>query len=805
MAIWVAFPITDQRLSLTEFSLWLFFAALLLAVLGWVAVQGVLKQSLPRRNGRLFLEGLSAPVTVRRDAWGVPTIEAESLEDLLFAQGFVQAQDRLWQMELNRRLGAGRLSELFGSQTLPADIFLRRLGLRQAAQADLEVLDQSERAILESFCAGVNACMRQTKVLPVEFRLLRTKPEPWEPLDTLTWIQVMSMDLSCNWEQELLRGRILDKLGSKGARLLHLLESSATKTIPDISSEAEVLRGLWDLYEQAKAFLPNGGFPGASNAWVVSGARTKTGRPLLASDPHLVGRVPSIWYESRLVCPELDVRGASFPGVPFVVIGANKKVAWGITNSFADTMDLYIEKLTEGGYETEGGPRELEFRVEEIEVHGEETHIESVESTRHGPILFRTAERGLSLRWKNYEPAHPVRALHALNSARNNQEFKEALRGWQAPSSNFVFADVEGNIGYLMAGHLPKRRKGSGLTPVPGWTDEYDWDGDIPFEELPQSDNPECGYLVTANNPAVGEDYPHHITWDWMNSARAARIEELLLSEEKHDTDTFQTIQVDTHSRLGLRFQEICRAIDFRSKAAKSGVRILSGWDGDGHSTSEHMALYQVALLNLVQRVSTLALGEELGRQFLGQSHNPVAVMAGHTGRYTAWIVDLLEKPKLYEELREIVSELPARESLVEEALANAYLSLCRAFGIDDKLWEWGKLHRLQFKHPLAANLVLGWILNSPSGSAGGDTDTVFQTALNPQDPFGAEAWCPSFRQIVELTDEQKYSSVLPTGQSGHPGSRNYLDQFHKWCAGELREGSEKTRAVLRLEPTPSV
>lgn len=772
-----------------------------MSVVAWFAVRLLLKQSIPKRSGELKLDGLQGVVRVCRDPFGVPTIEAENVSDLLFAQGFVQAQDRLWQMELNRRLGAGRLAELFGEEALAADIFLRRLGLRRAAETHLAALDDEERVLLEAYCAGVNASIAQTKVLPVEFRLLRVRPEQWCPLDTLTWVNVMSMDLSSNWEQELLRGRILEKLGTEGAEILHLFSKSAALTVPPSGQGPEVLEGLWELYDKAKSYLPNGGLPGASNAWAVSGERTFSGRPLLASDPHLVGRVPSVWYESRLICSELEVRGAGFPGVPFIIIGANTKVSWGITNSFADTMDLYMEKLDGSDYQVPQGLQPLEVRVEEIEVKGRGTHREIVETTRHGPILFRTGHLGLALRWKNYEPSNPIRTLHALNRAASAKEFKEALRGWQAPSSNFVFADVEGNIGYLLAGHLPRRKRGSGLTPVPGWSDEYEWEGEIPFEELPQCDNPESGFIVSANNPAVGNDYPHHITWDWMNATRAERIEQLLMQKDRHDSASFQAMQVDTHSSLGLRFLKLCQGVALRRKAAKAGLAVLAPWDGSGHSTSEHMALYQVALLKAARRVTKQVLGEELARQFMGQSSNPVAVLAGHTGRYTAWLIELLEKPERYAKLRQLAPALLSREELLEESLGSAYLLLCRAYGSDSRLWEWGKLHRLEFKHPLAVNTVLGWIFNSPTGSAGGDTDTVFQTVLNPQKPSGVEGWCPSFRQVVEMTDDQHYSSVLATGQSGHPGSKNYLDQFHLWCAGELRDGRSKIRYELVLKP----
>jgi penicillin G amidase len=779
-------------------------AGLTIGVLIWFLIRAFLRQSLPQRKGESKLDGLIAPVTVERDKFGVPTILAENLLDALYAQGFVQVQDRLWQMELNRRIGAGRLAEIFGTQALSADIFLRRLGLRKAAESDLAALKSEERRWLQAFCDGVNAGIQGTKTWPVEFRLLKIEPEPWEPLDSLTWVQVMSMDLCSNWEQELLRGRILEKLGPQGAELLHLFAECATFTVPPGAKGPEVMKGLWDLYDEAKAYLPNGGFPGGSNAWVVSGQRTKSGRALLANDPHLVGRVPSIWYESRLKCPEFDVIGASFPGVPFVIIGANRRVAWGVTNSYADTQDLYLERFHQNNpfkYETEDGWQRVWSRDEVIKVKNQKDHVERVESTRHGPVLFRDQAHGLALKWKNAEPSRPINTLFRMNSAGTTGEFKEALRAWQAPSSNFVFADVDGNIGYVMAGHVPIRRSGTGLTPVPGWNGEYEWEGEIPFEGLPQVDNPECGYIATANNPVVGQDFPYHITWDWMGPARAQRIEAMILQEELHDISSFQGMQVDTFCSLGVRFVNVCREMLFIDAAAKDAMEFLNSWDGDGYSESGEMALYEVTLLAVTERIVKSVLGDELGKQFLGQSHNPVAVMAGHTGRYTSWVLQVLEQPDKYYRLSKLGRDLPSVETLVEEALSEAYQELGQAFGRNPIYWEWGKLHRLQFKHPLGINPVAGFYLNSPAGSAGGDTDTVFQTAMNPQSPYGSEAWCPSFRQIVELCDEPEYYSVLPTGQSGHPASRNYMDQFHLWCAGELRPMSSGVKSRLRLVP----
>ncbi|MFA7482392.1 MAG: penicillin acylase family protein [Vulcanimicrobiota bacterium] len=791
--------------NLSSLKLGLPFLLLLIGLFGvgvliWAAVNYFLRRSLPQHSGTIEVTGIGGPVTISRDEYGVPTIEAADLLDVLFGQGFTHAQDRLWQMELNRRVGAGRLAEILGEQALPADIFLRRLELKRAAQNDLKALTEEERAHLEAYCAGVNAGIQSLESLPAEFGLLRINLESWRPIDTLAWVQVMSMDLCSNWEQELLRARLLEEIGAEGAELLHLFPKKAAQTVPPNSLGEEALEGLWQLYEEAREYLPNGGLPGGSNAWVAAGWRTETGNPLLANDPHLIGRVPSIWYESRLICQEMDVQGACFPGVPFVVIGANSKVAWGITNSYADTQDLFIEKLDGAVYQTEDGPQPLETFEERIAVRDQAPYVEKIQRTRHGPLLFKDQDVGLALRWKNYDESHPLRSLKQMNSATSASEFKEALRDWQAPSSNFVYADIEGNIGYLMAGQVPIRKKGTGLVPSPGWSGEYDWIGTIPFEELPQVDNPKCGYLVTANNPVVDRSFPHHISWDWMNPVRAQRIEELLLSREKLDLDFFREMQMDVHCQTGLRFARVCEKMEFEDQYARKAQAFLAAWDGNGEPESGEMALYQMTMLSTLVNFLTHILGEQLCFQFLGQSSNPVSVMAGHTGRYTLWLIQLLEDPEHQEKLAGVWPDAPSLESIIETVLSEGYQLLRKLYGPQPELWQWGFLHRLQFKHPLGVNRALDKLFNGPTVGAGGDTDTVFQTAVSPHAPYAAESWCPSFRLIVELAPEIDYHSVLPTGQSGHPSSRNYMDQFLLWSEGQTRKPGQDRR-VLKLTP----
>ena len=438
---------------------WAFAFSLAGATIVGLAVAAY-RHPLPKLEGSLKAEGLIEPATVRRDKFGYVRVEATSVRDAVFAQGYVHAQDRLWQLEFNRRLGSGRLSELFGEIALSADVFLRRLGLRRSAQNCLEVLEKEERELLQAYADGVNAARKSLGWrLPLEFRLLGCEFEPWTVLDSLTWIQVMSLDLCANWEQELLRGKILAKLGPTGADLLHLwTEGGSVAALPGLEEAGPLFEGLSELYQEVKEFFPNAGQPGASNAWAVAGSRSASGKPVLASDPHLVGRVPSVWHEIHLVAPGLDVCGVSFPGMPLVVIGHNSKVAWGITNSYADTMDLFLERFHSDDpnlVETEAGFMPVQLFQEEVRVKGGETVVEEVRVTRHGPILVESEFGALALKWINYEPSHPVATLLAMNQAKSASEFKEALRHWQAPSSNFVYADVAGNIGYLMAGHIP--------------------------------------------------------------------------------------------------------------------------------------------------------------------------------------------------------------------------------------------------------------------------------------------------------------------------------------------------------------
>ena len=517
------------------------------AALRWLS-----RRRLPQTAGTLRLPGLEAAVEVVRDRWGVPHIYAESTHDLMVAQGFVHAQDRLWQMDFQRRLVAGRLAEVLGAVAAPVDRWFRTIGMRRVAEQEVSLIDAGVRADLEAYAAGVSSRIARGR-LPVEFTLLRYRPEPWTVADTLSWIKMMSWDLSVNWETELLRARLIARLGPERAAELEPEYFACWPRVVPPGVEYSAIGSA--ALRRAGAARPLAG-PSAreglgSNNWALAGSRTTTGAPILANDMHLQMGMPCIWYENHLAGGDLDVTGVTFPGIPGVISGHNGHVAWGFTNGFPDVQDLYVERLrrTDDGrvqYEYRGEWLDAQVVREEIRVKGGGTVVEQVVITRHGPIINGLApdlagEQPLALRWTSLEPDRMVEGLHGMSRAKNCLEFREALRDWTAPVQNTVYADTEGNIAYSFPGKVPIRARGDGRVPVPGWTGEYEWTGYIPYEELPHLYNPPQGYIATANNRVVDEAYPYHIGLEHCTGDRAQRIVELIEARDKVDLSSISS------------------------------------------------------------------------------------------------------------------------------------------------------------------------------------------------------------------------------------------------------------------------
>ena len=736
----------------------------------------LLRAPVPPRKEFLATAGLSAPVEVLIDRSGVPHLYAAGARDLLFAQGYVHARDRLWQMELNRRIARGTLAELFGAPVLEADRFFRRLGFARDAVRDLERLSPEARALLEAYSAGVNAYAARHR-RPLEFTLLRAHPKPWQPADSLAFGRYMSWTQTSNWETELIRARLLDRLPAE--RVAALEPGDPATGVP----KGAGLPAL-DAREAARAFAPLSGLHGgASNNWVVSASRSSTGRPLLANDPHLYPRIPASWYVVHLNGGGFDVAGASLPGLPGVIIGHNARVAWGVTAGMTDGEDLFLEqadpKAPGGVRSPDGSPQPTVVR-EAIVVRGRREPVEDdVVITRHGPLLNGTldlpaAGPPIALRSVLQDWPNPVEALLRLNQATDWTTFRSALADWAFPCLNFVYADVEGNIGYKLAGRVPIRAKGDGYAPVPGWTGEYEWTGYVPFDELPEAFNPPDGVFATANSRPAAPS-AHFLARDWIDDSRWRRIIELLHSRPRHSLADFQDMQADLISLPARTISAHLESDPSDDPQVRKAAAYLTAWNGRLSAESVAASLYEAFRLELLE-----ALNPDLEPRLLhwvqGRGVDPlIAPVSAFWFRGSSELIGHLEH---------------ADRAVVRRAFAAAVARLRRELGDDLDQWQWGRLHQITFAHPIGVGVpALDRALRLSRGPfpLGGDADTVAQAGVDPWHPFSANAFTVSYRQLFDVGDWDAARFILPTGQSGHPGSPHYDDLLEAWRKVEYR------------------
>ncbi len=782
------------------------------------------RRPLPKINGRLRVQGLREPVEIIRDTWGVPHIYAQNSEDVFFAQGFVHAQDRLWQMELNRRLPAGRLSQVIGELTFSTDQLLRTIGLERAAKNDWMHASEQTVLAMNAYAMGVNAFLdTHRNKLPLEFTLLRFSPEPWRPLDSLLWIKMMAWGQGLNWDAELLRAAILDRLGPE--RTAHLLGSDLADTNPIILNHTPIpgFDRLISELHAAKNFFNVSAPVGMSNNWVVDGTKSVTGKPLLANDPHLPLQMPSLWYEAHLVTPEWQAAGVSLPGVPMIVLGHNADIAWGATNAFVDAQDLYIEEFDPRDptrYRVDDGWQQAEVIREEIRVKGEaQPRILDVTITRHGPIMnawwdlpsdVSASEKvgnnsgsghvHLALKWVGHDATRTIDAGLNLMRARNWNDFTAALRDWSEPALSFVYADRAGNIGYHLAGNTPVRKNGKGATPVPGRNDDYEWTGFVPFDQLPHVYNPGEHVVATANNTVVGAEYEHHLSLDTMNGFRARRILDLLNAQEKLSAADYARIQTDVHCIPAGTFQTLTRAhydplighpaLRGRSATARAALDLLNAWDCNLTPDSVAAALYETTLFFAMERLFRPWLGD-LTPTFIGKGLHPLLhpVNSAYIDRaYLIALRILQNDEREWLDAPAGLRENRARSAIdvIALALNDALEFLEKNVAFEMQKWQWGKLHRATFNHPLGAVKPLDKIFNRGPFPYGGDTSTVWQAAYVPEMPIPDNAvFTASWRQIMDLDNWDNSRGVHPTGQSGHPASRHYADQLALWLSGK--------------------
>jgi penicillin amidase len=751
-----------------------------------------LRRPLPQTRGTLPLKGLRATTEVVRDRWAIPHIYAENDEDLFFAQGFVHAQDRLWQMEFQRRVGSGRIAELVGTRGLYADRFTRILGFRRTAEASVAAMDADSRALADAYAAGVNAFIESGHPLPVEFRLLRHKPEPWTLADTAVWGAVLAWGLSGNWEAELMRATLVEHAGPEAALDFELLDWADHRTIlPTEQANGHEAEQLLEAYRAAQRYLQPSGPDVGSNNWVLSPQRTTTGAPILANDPHLPPMLPGIWYIVHLSGGGFEVAGASLPGVPGVVAGHNAHIAWGITNAFTDVQDVYIEQFDPDDptrYHYRGNWERAEVTEEVIRVRRRQPHVERVRITRHGPVIGDLVSRRpgasengqrsgeFALRWAGHDPSPTLRAIFTLNRARDWADFRDALRDWHAPGQNFVYADTAGNIGYVLASRVPIRAHGSGLTPVPGWDGEHEWTGYVPFDEMPQALNPPDGYIVTANNRVVGADYPYTLTTEWLSSWRAARIAQMIVARARNSLEDCAAMQTDLYSLPAERVIPHLLRLTPRDAAEAGALEILRTWDKRLTPDSVAATIYEGVVSHLIQR----ALGEWLGPE--GHAFRVQSFGDYPTSPFYDHVFDLmiaaLDKGS--------ASWMPDRTATLQQALRDTLADLERRFGPDTADWRWGRLCRLTFRHALGEVRPLAAFFNRGPLAFGGDGHSVRQADFVPTWPPGPVHIIPGYRQVFDLADWDRARALVVPGQSGHPASRHYADLVRPWLRGEL-------------------
>jgi penicillin G amidase len=749
------------------------------------------RAALPPVEGQLNLLGLREPVEVLWDRWGVPHVYARNTKDLFFAQGYVLASQRLFQLELMLRFGSGRLSELFGDVTLSLDRFIRTVGWNRAARKLTEQWDDLSWEMADAFAAGAHAWLSRMPARPLEYEVLRldpSLPQGREAAELSAGASVLiAWGLSTNWDAELLRVEVVDRLG---------WEAMAT-LFPEIGPEPGVVVGgkaggtrnrrtAFDLLREAPHFPKGQG----SNNWVVAGRRSVTGKPLLANDPHLFAQLPSMWYEIHLSAPGIDVRGVALPFVPGVVIGHNDRIAWGFTNVGGDTQDLYLERLNEDGTAAmhDGVWEPLTIHREEIVVRGrDQPELVEAGETRHGPILDSymigigdpaVVEGGIretyALRWVGLEEGPKPSTVYRLDTATNFEEFRAAVSEWASPGQNIVYADVDGNIGYQCTGWYPIRRRGDGTIPVPGWTDDHEWEGYVPFEELPFAYNPDEGFLATANNRIHDDSYPYLIGKDFLPPFRVRRIVQLLTETATHDVESFRGIHTDTLSLTAREIVPHLLAVEPADDRQKEALALLAEWDCDLRADSAAAAVYEVWCCRAADAILLPRLGEELHRHYFARRQ--------WTNSFHHQVLpDLLAYPTATwfgGEGKE------ARDELLRKALDTALDELAAGMGEDTNGWSWGAIHRVRFQGQLARIPDLADLFTGGEAPWGGDEQTVCQGMYEPGAGYDVVV-VPSWRQIIDLSDLDASVGTHTVGQSGNPASPHFNDLFPLWSTGQ--------------------
>lgn len=790
---------------LSRFVFWIAVPILALAAAGISYVRG----SLWPADAIVTLRPACGPVRITRDDHGIAYITADSDCAAFFALGFAHAQDRMWQLEVQRRLAAGRLSELFGRTTISQDAWMRTLGLYDAARSSWSALSEPARASLTAYAAGINAWLQTNPVLPPEFLAFAVRPEPWSEIDSLAWSKVFALDLAGNMHGEIANlvasqyfdeDQLTDLLGIRPGEIPVAAAARARGARHLLTAMAALQEDFTDRWRLGGRYV-------GSNAWVVSGELTRRERPLLANDPHLGLQMPSVWYVASLRGRSLDVTGMTMVGLPLVIFGRNRHVAWGGTNLMADVQDLYLEEINPADssqYRTETGWRVLATRAEQIAVKAEfpaalrepvrPVNI-LVRITRNGPIVSDVVERAgaieqpVSLKWVALQPDDAsYEAFFRLNYAHDWMTFRNALQFLVAPALNILYIDRQGNIASAAAGRIPVRLQGQGRVPSPGWTGDYQWSGFIPFADLPQSFNPPSGYIVAANQDIAAPGYPYFISADWAAAHRARRIEQLLQKAHRAGavaTSDMMQMQADTLDLGAQPLLKFLKGVQLAGEKRRIALSYLKEWRGDMSRDSQGAAIFFVWAKYLREEL----FAAELTRYWNQPEQNQVvSSIVTHT-TYDEILRALSASSAAHWCEAPRAGAAPCLDKL-ERSLDRAIEELSKLRGSAPKSWRWGDVHARYYAHrPFSRSKPIAWLFERKAPS-GGSEDTIdaansrFRESIGYEQTHGA-----SFRQILEVgADDPVYYFLISTGQSGNVLSRHYDDMVRPFADVRYRE-----------------
>jgi penicillin amidase len=772
---------------------WIFivfvFLIIIAGISGLIFVNNLAHKGIPHYTQDIQLVRIKEPVTVYRDSFAIPHIYAQNKEDLYLTVGYVMAQDRLWQMDLIRRATAGRLSEIFGEDYVDTDLFLRALRIPEKSRM---VLDSTNRELiisLEAFCDGVNQFIEQhTNKLPFEFSLLGYNPEKWEPEHSLHIIGYMAWDLAGGaYSSEITINKLLNKFGEKKLKdLIPNIAEMKSVVYPDfkmdsvlIGLQSEILNILLPLKELGLEVFH------ASNNWAVSGEKSSTGMPIMANDMHLGLNAPGIWYQIHQVIEgELNVTGLAIPGEPAIVAGHNENIAWGMTNIYVDDLDLYFEKTNpdnQDEYWFNNEWQRMEVRREKIRIKGDKVIEKELRFTHRGPIIseFKEISQAISMRWIGNDYSNEMRSVFLLNEAGNWEDFKDAIKTFNAVSQNFVYADVKGNIGLYAGGGIPIR-KGNGFTIMPGETDEFDWTGRVPFDQLPNSYNPSCGFVASANNKTVDNDYPYYIGSYFVQSYRINRIRELLSGKEKLTIKDFQEIQLDQKSKLAEKlmddFTDAIEQSEDLTSLESEVLQILLKWNFEMSDNSPAPTIFENLYLNLAKNILYDEMGDELFNEYFGNSTLVINFIENLWRKKDMDWCDDVTTRNFREKLKDMI--LKSYKETVS--------SLKAQLGKKPGNWQWSEVHQFSVKHPMSGVKIINRLFKLTRGpyDVGGSFHTVSPYTYPFSNPFVVDHGA-SQRHIFSTANWDESLTIIPTGECGVPASDFYCDQTDLYIQGK--------------------